>query len=484
MKRMVLIPMLLILLSGAAMAAAPRYPVLKDGETTRGILHAGRDDAWYRTYVFDLPATASAFRIRILEASADVDLFLRHGGVMEDYSEADFYSESEEWLEELHLYRIYETWMPSGRYYLDVVYQLDETPRQDGLVHPEIPFSLVLEIFDGADTTALVPGRAAEGVLSDEEGFLSHYEFEMTGEEGGFRVDVLDTPGDLDLFLSRGNPAATRNEFHIFTESMAGRESLVVEDTGRKLAGTWYLTVYEAVEAAYPVPYRLIPPVGPEPPAAAPPPPELLDSTDPLERGRIATVQLVAAPGIGSGCLVGEKGYIVSNTHVVSDSAGGILDEMIVAVSVDPYEVPVEAFLAEVIDTRPEDDLALLRIVSDRWGRPLAPGTRFPGWRLGDTRSIHPGDPLMILGYPWIGSGLSRPYFTVTRGILSGGERTPRGLLLKTDAVISGGGSGGAVTDGTWRLLGLPAFVVSEDGGQLGYFIPVDRLPRDWRDLF
>ena len=90
----------------------------------------------------------------------------------------------------------------------------------------------------------------------------------------------------------------------------------------------------------------------------------------------------------------------------------------------------------------------------------------------------------MILGYPWIGSGLSRPYFTVTRGILSGGERTPRGLLLKTDAVISGGGSGGAVTDGSWKLLGLPAFVVSEDGGQLGYFIPVDRLPRDWRDRF
>jgi S1-C subfamily serine protease len=88
------------------------------------------------------------------------------------------------------------------------------------------------------------------------------------------------------------------------------------------------------------------------------------------------------------------------------------------------------------------------------------------------------------MGYPWMGSGLSRTYYTLTRGILSGGEHTPAGLILKTDAVIAGGSSGGAVSDGRWRLLGLPTFVVSQDAAQLTYFVPVSRIPRDWRGLF
>lgn len=93
------------------------------------------------------------------------------------------------------------------------------------------------------------------------------------------------------------------------------------------------------------------------------------------------------------------------------------------------------------------------------------------------------GDPLLLMGFPWMGSGLSRSYFTLTRGILSGGEQTPNGLIYKSDAVISGGSSGGAVTDESWQLLGLPSFVVSDEAAQLTYIVPVTRIPRDWRRL-
>jgi serine protease Do len=169
---------------------------------------------------------------------------------------------------------------------------------------------------------------------------------------------------------------------------------------------------------------------------------------------------------------------------VVFDDGGNALPWIVVAVSLEAYQAPVELFLAEVERSRLEDDLALLRIVADRWGRDLPRGYRFPYWRLGDSDSLTPGDPLLLMGYPWMGSGLSRSYFTMTRGILSGGERTQRGLILKSDAVISGGSSGGAVSDGEWKLLGIPTFVVSDEAAQLTYFVPVNRIPGYWRRLF
>lgn len=475
---------MLLGMSSGLMAYTPGNIRLTEGEEQRGILYVDRDDGWYRTYTFDIPVSTVAFRIRVLEATGDVDLFLRYGEGMDDYSTADFYSESDDWLEELHLCKAYETWLPAGRYYLDVAYQLDDPPRSNGRIESEIPFSLQLDIFDGMESLGLEAGEVTEGLLDDEGGYLSFYHLDIPEDMDAFRLDVLDSPGDVDIFLSRGNPAPTRDGYHTISDTMIGRESLQVESQGEDLTGRWYVMILEAVESDYPVPFSLVFTPGSGVPENAPEPPVLRDPLDPMDAGRIATVQLAGPWGIGSGCLVGNEGYILTNHHVVVGMTEELLDEMVVAVSVDPYQVPVEAYRAVVVASSPEDDLALLKITADRWGRPLPADLEFPGWRLGDPGGIRPGEPVMVLGYPWIGSGMSRPYFTITRGILSGGEITPRGLLLKTDAVISGGGSGGAVTDGGWRLLGLPSFVVSEDGAQLTYFIPVDRIPRDWRDLF
>ncbi len=478
-----LLPAIFLLLAPSMGAAEPRYPHLQDGREVNGILHITRENAWYRTFVFDIPESAVGFRIKVLEAAGDVDLFLKHGSDITDYSESDFFSETDAWLEELNVYKFYENSMPSGRYYLDVVYQKQDLPRHKGEVQFTVPFQLVLEVFDGASVTPLVPGRRVNAVLDDEGGYVKTFGFEVAGSDG-FRIDVLDTPGDVDLYLSRDEPAQERNEYEMIVDTLAGRESLIMEPGNEDFSGPWYLTVFEAVETEFPVPFSLILSEGTDVPDAAPAPPALPGASGIMDKGRVATVQLIGPEDMGSGCLIGNNGYIVTNAHVVLDMNGVPVDEMIVSVSVNPYEATVEAFSAKVLDTVVEDDLALLRIVADRWGRPLDPGLRFPGWRLGDPGELHLGDPLLVMGYPWIGTGMSRLRFTVTRGILSGGDLTPRGLLLKTDALLSGGGSGGAVTDGRGRLLGLPSFTIGEDGGQFGYFIPVDRLPRDWRDSF
>ena len=467
-------------------AKSPRYPILVPGETVRGLILPANEQSSYRTYLLDVPSTASAVRIRITEANADLDLYLRHGQAMDDYDQADFFSESDAWLEELHLYKVYETWFPTGRYYLNVVYIWDEMPREDGKSFSSIPFSLVYEVFDAGDMAqALIPGEPVELELNSDNGYLAHFTLDIPRRTEAFRIDVLDTPGDIDLFLSRKEPAPVRDDYLIIADTYLGRETIRVDGADRFIApGRYYLTVLEATNPEFAVPVRLSAELGTDPPSSAPALPEIPTPGDGPEAVRLATVQLVNSAGIGSGCLVSSDGLILTNHHVVVNDGGIEVPEITVAVSLDAYEAPQELFTAEVIRSSPEDDLALVRITGDKWGRPLPAGYEFPAWRLGDPEALNIGDPLLLTGYPWMGSGLSRSYITLTRGILSGGERTPSGLILKTDAVIAGGSSGGAVSDGRWRLLGLPTFVVSQDAAQLTYFVPVSRIPRDWRHLF
>ena len=467
-------------------AKAPRYPVLVPGETVQGIILPANERGSYRTYLLDVPSTASLIRIRITEANADLDLYLRHGQEMDDYDQADFFSESDAWLEELHLYKVYETWFPTGRYYLDVAYIWDEMPREDGKSFSSIPFSIVYEVFD-ADELArpLVPGEPIDLELNRDNGYLSHFTLDIPRRTEAFRIDVLDTPGDVDLFLSRKVPAPVRDDYLVIADTFLGRETIQMTGENRFIdAGRYYLTVLEATSPELPVPVRLSAELGTDPPFSAPVLPEIPIPGDGPEAVRLATVQLVNSAGIGSGCLVSSDGLILTNHHVVVDDGGKEVPEIFVAISLDSYEAPKELFTAEVIRSSPENDLALVRITGDKWGRPLPAGYEFPVWRLGDPEALNIGDPLLLTGYPWMGSGLSRSYITLTRGILSGGELTPSGLILKTDAVIAGGSSGGAVSDGRWRLLGLPTFVVSQDAAQLTYFVPVSRIPRDWRHLF
>ncbi len=481
---------LIIILSITAVmhlaAKSPRFPRLVPGETVQGIIHPEDTHNNYKTFLLDIPSTALAVRVRITESNADLDLYIRHGQEMEDYDQADFYSDSDAWLEELHLYKANETWLPTGRYFLDVTYNWDEMPREDGKSFSPIRFSIVYEVFDAENMAqALVPGEPVVFELNADNGYLSHFTLDIPRKTEAFRIDVLDTPGDIDLFLSRENPVPSRGEYLVIADTYLGRETIRMNGEGASPdSGRYYLTVIEATNPDYPIPVSLVFSIGSAPPAAAPELPEIPLPVEGPEAVRLATVQLVSSAGIGSGCLVSRDGLILTNHHVVVDNGGKELSEIIVALSLDSFEAPRELFTAEVIRSSPGNDLALIRIVGDKWGRPIPAGYEFPFWKLGDPQALNIGDPLLLMGYPWMGSGLSRSYITLTRGILSGGEQTPSGLILKTDAVIAGGSSGGAVSDGGWRLLGLPTFVVSQDAAQLTFFVPVNRIPRDWRRLF
>ncbi len=156
---------------------------------------------------------------------------------------------------------------------------------------------------------------------------------------------------------------------------------------------------------------------------------------------------------LGSGVIVSEDGYILTNHHVVEAA-----DEIQVAMA------DGKAMRAEVVGTDPETDLAVLRVRQS--GLPAATFARPDGLRVGDV--------VLAIGNPF---GVGQ---TVTMGIVSALGRSHLGIntfehYIQTDAAINPGNSGGALVDGAGNLVGVNTAIFSRTGGSLGigFAIPV-----------
>ena len=189
-------------------------------------------------------------------------------------------------------------------------------------------------------------------------------------------------------------------------------------------------------------------------------------SVDQLAR---STVQIVGLDGrnqplcSGSGTIVSADGMILTNAHVITPDAVCNFVSLGIAVTTDSGLAPDLAYGAEVLAIDTELDLAVITV-----GRPLAAGTgprpEFPAMTLGDSDELHIGDSLRIFGYPEIGGET----ITFTNGSVSGftaqagiGDRA----LIKTDATIAGGNSGGSAVDASGRLIGIPTKARASESG-------------------
>jgi S1-C subfamily serine protease len=117
------------------------------------------------------------------------------------------------------------------------------------------------------------------------------------------------------------------------------------------------------------------------------------------------------------------------------------------------------------------------------YGQPLPDGYRFPTVAIGDPDALAIGDPIWLVGYPSTGGQGSRVTITCTRGVVSGYESADFGPVLKTDAEITTGNSGGAALDERGRIVGVPTSLVEVGSGQVAYVHPLNALPAEWRDL-
>ncbi|NBD30126.1 MAG: Do family serine endopeptidase [Alphaproteobacteria bacterium] len=152
---------------------------------------------------------------------------------------------------------------------------------------------------------------------------------------------------------------------------------------------------------------------------------------------------------LGSGFVISEDGFIVTNNHVI-EGADEILIEF--------FPGGDEMLEAELVGTDPNTDIALLKVEADR---PLS-YVSF-GDSDGDTAEV--GDWVMAMGNP-LGQG-----FSVSAGIVSARNRELAGTYddyIQTDAAINRGNSGGPLFDMNGDVIGVNTAILSPNGGSIG----------------
>ena len=148
---------------------------------------------------------------------------------------------------------------------------------------------------------------------------------------------------------------------------------------------------------------------------------------------------------LGSGFVISEDGYIVTNNHVI-EGADEILIEFF-----EGFELP-----AELVGTDPNTDIALLKVEADE------PLNFVP---FGDSDISRVGDWVIAMGNP-LGQG-----FSVSAGIVSARNRAlsgPSDDYIQTDAAINRGNSGGPLFNMDGEVIGVNTAILSPNGGSIG----------------
>ncbi|MBI9106529.1 MAG: trypsin-like peptidase domain-containing protein [Spirochaetales bacterium] len=433
------------------------------------------------TFTFKVPKHAYAVRISIDGSAADLDLFLNPGSRVDDYAEAVYKSEGDSYNESIFITRQSELPLESGLYFVDVAYQYDFLPVSDGEKISSLDYMISIEIISAEPDSVLLPGQSRDITLRPETGMFHTLAVDIPRGTESFRIDVYNTDADIDIFAAMKAPAKSRNEALYSAESMLGRETLVVGSySGETLAsGRYYISLMDQLAKELSQKLSIIVTLDKEAPDFLLELPAIPNPEDSLEAALLSTVEIISSSK-GSGCLVSSKGLLLTNWHVIVGPDGKPSRQINVAVSLSNYHPPRELFTADVVAWDEKLDLALLRITGGIYGNKLPYGYSFPYFKIGDPSRLRIGQPIGIIGYPEVGGTGSRTSITFTSGIVSGFENAGDCSLVKTDALINSGNSGGAVIDAYHELLGIPGYVMDIDNDKMGYIYPVSCMPADW----
>ena len=175
--------------------------------------------------------------------------------------------------------------------------------------------------------------------------------------------------------------------------------------------------------------------------------------------------------GSGSGVIISQDGYIVTNNHVINEAA-----------KIEVVLNDKRTYVAEVIGTDPNTDLALLRIKENS----------LPFVNYGNSDDVKVGEWVLAVGNPY---NLNS---TVTAGIVSAkarninllGNRGDKNIVpiesfIQTDAAVNPGNSGGALVNTKGELIGINTAIASETGSYTGYSfaIPINLVQKVMRDI-
>ena len=164
-------------------------------------------------------------------------------------------------------------------------------------------------------------------------------------------------------------------------------------------------------------------------------------------------MQRMPEHGIGSGFIISQDGYILTNAHVVNG-----------ATEVDVKLTDRREFKAKVVGSDSRTDIALLKIDADR----------LPTLKIGDPSKVKVGQWVVAVGSPF---GFQN---SVTAGIVSAKSRSlpDSGYVpfIQTDVAVNPGNSGGPLFDLNGEVIGINSQIYSRTGGYMGlsFAIPID----------
>src|SRR5215213_8802882 len=168
--------------------------------------------------------------------------------------------------------------------------------------------------------------------------------------------------------------------------------------------------------------------------------------------------------GVGSGFIVNQKGYILTNYHVIEDAAR-------ITVGLQSGE----KYRGAVVGVDPETDVAVIKIEAPK---------DLPTVTLGDSNAAQVGDWVLAMGSPF---GLDQ---TVTAGIISKKEReTPYfnvfQRFLQTDAAINRGNSGGPLVNMRGEVIGMNSQIATSTGDYngIGFALPANETSFVYKQL-
>ncbi len=157
--------------------------------------------------------------------------------------------------------------------------------------------------------------------------------------------------------------------------------------------------------------------------------------------------------GMGSGVIISQDGYVLTNNHVVDEAK-----EVIITLA-DRKE-----YKGRIVGTDPQTDIAVVKIDAHE---------SFPAATLGNSENLKVGDWVVAIGNPF---GLDR---TVTAGIVSAKGRVigagPYDNFIQTDASINPGNSGGPLLNMHGEVIGINTAIVAQGQG-IGFAIPVNTV--------
>lgn len=181
-----------------------------------------------------------------------------------------------------------------------------------------------------------------------------------------------------------------------------------------------------------------------------------------------------AVAGSGSGVILSEDGYILTNNHVISsaDSSSFYQVSDAKSIKVKIYGDDTE-YSAEIIGTDSQTDLAVLKI--DKTG--LTPA------ELADSSSVQIGEFVLAIGNPY------NLDYSVTAGIISAlnREMTVENTtynVIQADCAINSGNSGGALVNGKGEVIGITTLKLAGDGIEgVSFAIPVNETVPIYKEL-